>query len=406
ALIAAFLYAFSFWAINFSRISFRANMLPCILVFSFYFLFRGLRTKKWIDFSIGGFIFGLGMHSYIAWRIAPLLLILMVFFFILSRKNFLMIYWKHIITFILFSAIAASPMFWTFYQHPEYLEARDSVSIFSPQINQGEPVKTFLKSLFLSLQKYNFIGDMNWRHNFPPYPLLDQLTGLLFILGLIISFRRFIKKICIYAKQKTNDLDLERYSFLILWFFLMLAPEFMTGEGNPHALRSIGTLPVVIIFSAIGFEYLFEKARRKFPDNRNIFRISMAILLCIAVFNTLKYHIFWANKEKVGYSFNKNVTDMYRFIETLPKEQDKYVITTHNTLIKLPIFIFTSKDDSIHYFYPNELDKINTPDPENSIFLFMEKNEEAMNYIQKKYPQLVLEEKNYPLGSKFYIIKK
>ncbi len=46
-LIAGFLYATSYWAINFSRISFRANMLPFVLVFSFYFLFRALRTEKY-----------------------------------------------------------------------------------------------------------------------------------------------------------------------------------------------------------------------------------------------------------------------------------------------------------------------------------------------------------------------
>ena len=45
-LIAGFFYATSFWAINFSRISFRANMLPLVLVFSFYFLFRALRDGK------------------------------------------------------------------------------------------------------------------------------------------------------------------------------------------------------------------------------------------------------------------------------------------------------------------------------------------------------------------------
>ena len=49
ALISSFLLAISFWAINFSRIAFRAVMLPMLLVFSFYFIFRGLRTKKWWD---------------------------------------------------------------------------------------------------------------------------------------------------------------------------------------------------------------------------------------------------------------------------------------------------------------------------------------------------------------------
>ena len=37
-LVAGFFYATSFWAINFNRISFRANMLPFVLVFTFYFL--------------------------------------------------------------------------------------------------------------------------------------------------------------------------------------------------------------------------------------------------------------------------------------------------------------------------------------------------------------------------------
>ena len=45
-LIAGFLTATSFWAINFSRIGFRAIMLPFVLVFSIFFLIRGIQKKK------------------------------------------------------------------------------------------------------------------------------------------------------------------------------------------------------------------------------------------------------------------------------------------------------------------------------------------------------------------------
>lgn len=55
ALIASFLTAVSFWALNFSRISFRANMLPFVLVFTSYFFWKGLRTKKWSAFAWAGF---------------------------------------------------------------------------------------------------------------------------------------------------------------------------------------------------------------------------------------------------------------------------------------------------------------------------------------------------------------
>jgi len=45
-LTSSFFLAISFWHTNFSRISFRAILTPFILVFSFYFLFKGFRNKK------------------------------------------------------------------------------------------------------------------------------------------------------------------------------------------------------------------------------------------------------------------------------------------------------------------------------------------------------------------------
>jgi 4-amino-4-deoxy-L-arabinose transferase-like glycosyltransferase len=406
-LIAAFLYASSFWAINFSRISFRANMLPFVLVFSFYFLFRGLRTKRWWDFAIGGFIFGVGMHTYIAWRVAPAVLLFMLIFFALSRKNFFKEYWKSILLFLLFSIIAAFPMFLTFYQHPEYLETRSSaVSILSPEINHGHPILTFLKSFSLSLIKYTFVGDMNWRHNFPPYPLLDPLTGMAFLFGIVLSIKLFFQALRSRINKKIATIHLEQHAFLLLWFFLLLVPEFMTGEGNPHALRSIGTLPVVIILATFAFEYYIKKLESTSKSyKKNILTIILLVLLPIGIFNSLKYHVFWAQEELVATSFNKNVADIYHFVETLPKNQEKYIITSSNTLIKLPIYIFTSHDTTIKYFYPDELNKISPTDLSNSIFIFMEKDKKAINYIKTKYPQLTFEEKDYSLGSKFYILK-
>jgi 4-amino-4-deoxy-L-arabinose transferase-like glycosyltransferase len=405
-LISSFLTAVSFWAINFSRIAFRANMLPAILVFSFYFLFRGLRTKKWWDFAIGGFIFGIGMHSYIAWRIAPIVLVAMLPFFALSRKNFLKEYWKSILIFLFFSIISAFPMFLTFYRHPEFLESRSaSISVLSPEVNQGNFVKTFFRSFALSLAKYNFWGDQNWRHNFPPYPLLDPLTGLAFIFGFIFSIKVFFQTLRSRIRKKIFNSNLEKYAFLLIWFFLLLAPEFMTAEGNPHALRAIGTLPVIFIFSAIGFDNIFKKSEKNGDFWKKFtFYMLIFVFLIIGIFNSLKYHVFWAEKVRVGESFNKNVSDISRYIYTLPQSQEKYIVTFSNTLIRLPIYIFHSSDSTIQYFYPNELDKIVPKNPHNSIFIFIEKNDEAIKEIQNKYPFLKLEEKNYPLGSNFYIL--
>jgi 4-amino-4-deoxy-L-arabinose transferase-like glycosyltransferase len=404
-LISSFLVAVSFWPLNFSRISFRANLLPLILVFSFYFLWRGLRTRKILNFALGGFIFGIGIHTYIAFRIAPLILAIALISLILSRQNFLKQYWKAITAFVIFAIISAAPMFYTFYAHPEYFEARSSISVLSPDVNHGHLVGTFFRSFSLSLVKYNFWGDQNWRHNYPPYPLLDTLTGIMFLFGFLYSLVRMTKLVYLRLFKKIRDQQMDVYVFLIIWFFAMLAPEFMTAEGNPHALRSIGTLPVAFIFSALTFDFFLEKYKNYSVIFRKItFSLIIFALLSIGAFNAIKYHYFWANKPEVGSSFDKNLTDISKYIQTLPKTQEKFVIHSTNTLERLPIWLF-NLDNNVKFFYPNELNKISPQDPDHSIVFFTENNQDAKNELQPKFPHLVPKKITNSLGSIYYTLQ-
>lgn len=403
ALISAFLVSTAFWSINFGRISFRANMLPFVLVFSFYFIFRTLRTKKFSDAVIGGLIFGVGMHTYIAFRIAPLILFFLLISFMLSRKDFLKNYWKHLLAFSLAAILIASPMFYTFYAHPEYFESRsDSISIFSPQMNHGNLIGTVITSFTASLVKYNFWGDQNWRHNYPPYPILDPLTGLAFLFGIIYVLRNFFYLLKQRISKKIRDIELDKYTLLLSWFLVMLAPEFLTAEGLPHALRSIGNLPAIFIISTISFLLIIERYKNKPPAFKKRLYISLILtVFLIGVFNSVKYHYFWANKAKTAYSFNKNVTDVSKFMKTLPADEEKYIITSFNTLERLPIKIFHMEPQNV-YLYPNELDRINPKDRNNFMIIFTEKNQSAIGHLQTKFSELIFEEKIDPRGEEFF----
>ena len=146
-LVAGFLYATSFWAINFNRISFRANMLPFVLVFTFYFLFKGLRERKMYDYALAGLFFGFGLHGYIAFRIAPAILVALFLALWIIKKRFLRTYWKEIGLFVASALVVALPMLLTFYAHPQYFETRsESVSVFSPKVNQGHLGKALWES--------------------------------------------------------------------------------------------------------------------------------------------------------------------------------------------------------------------------------------------------------------------
>lgn len=405
ALIAAFLIALSFWPINFSRIAFRAIMLPAILSFSFYFLWKGMQNRKLWPFVWGGLIFGIGFHTYIAFRIAPAILIITLLSFWLNEKDFWKKYWKNILVFILACLITTLPMLYTFYAHPEYFDSRsEEVSIFSTNLNQGHLFQTFLRSFSLSLVKYNFWGDQNWRHNYPPYPILDPLTGIAFLFGFIYSIVRFFRLLFRRLKRHVRIPEMDIHTFFLAWFFIMLSPEFLTAEGLPHALRSIGTLPIIFIFAAWSFQFLLEKIKgHSFLTKKLNLIIIIILLALVGIFNFIKYQVFWANQEKVALSFNKNLADMARDIQSLPESEEKFVVTSWNRLENAPIDILT-QDENVRFFYPDELDRIN-PSSQSFIIFFTENNQEAIENLSSRFPSLVLEKITNPPGSTYYVLR-
>ena len=89
AAISSFLMAISFWHVNFSRIGFRAIMLPFILIYTFYFLWKGIKNSHLPDFVMAGFFSGLGFYTYISYRIAPLIaIVLFINYWWYLKKDF------------------------------------------------------------------------------------------------------------------------------------------------------------------------------------------------------------------------------------------------------------------------------------------------------------------------------
>ncbi|OGI29223.1 MAG: hypothetical protein A2288_00430 [Candidatus Moranbacteria bacterium RIFOXYA12_FULL_44_15] len=403
--ISAFLTAVSFWAINFSRISFRANMVPAILSFSFYFLWKGLRTKRWHNFAIGGFIFGIGLHTYISFRIAPLILIAMFFALIITRENFLKKYWTSILVFIAFASLSAGPMFYTFFvAHPEYWESRTGhISILNPEINQGHLFKTFLKTFGLSLAKYNFWGDQNWRHNFPPYALLDPLTGIAFLFGFIYSLLKTFHLFVLRFGKKVRDQKLEVYVFLTVWFFVMLIPEVMGYEGNPHSLRAIGTLPVVFIFAALAFNYILGKTEDKtLLYKKTVFGLIILMFIFIGLFNSVKYHLVWAKKIETAKAFDRHLREISGYFNGLPRSTEKYLVADEYP--SRPVKVETSKTENVFYVWPVHIEHIK-PKTDDFIIIMTDPAEPYLQKLKQMFPGINTYTHDKPGGGYFLELK-
>jgi 4-amino-4-deoxy-L-arabinose transferase-like glycosyltransferase len=405
-LIGAYMLAFSYWAINFSRIGFRAIMVPLLLSFAFYFLFRGVRTRKLHDFIIAGFIYGLGLHTYIAFRVSPLVLIVLFAILVIVRKDFIKEYWKHTLVFAVAMFISSAPMLLDFfYFHPEHYASRTgSISVLNPEVNQGHLMSTVAKTFAISLAKYNFWGDQNMRHNYAPYPILNPLTGVAFLVGLVYIAMQFFRLLWRRFTKNVRDSRLILYTFLLAWFFTLLIPEFLASESNPHALRAIGTLPVVMIIAAIPFLWILGHMR-SYGHSFRIFVISIlaATFLFIGIFDPVKYFVFFANSPKQHEAFEGTLRQVSDYVRTLPADTEKYIVT--GSMQRLTIGYLNPADGSISYKYPGEAQSISPTDGKKFVIVFTGADWNTINATRDRFPNIGFEEHRNRFGDAFYVLK-
>lgn len=401
-LIGAYLSAFSYWAINFSRIGFRAIMVPAILSFAFYFIFKGLRTKKLHDFIIAGLIYGLGVHTYIAFRVSPIVLVVLLTLLIITQKRFLAIFWKHIFVFTFAMIITSAPMLADFfYFHPEHYASRTSeISVFNSQTNQGHLFATVAKTFGLSLQKYFAMGDLNMRHNYAPYPLLNPIVGIAFLIGLIYITNKFLHLLWLRLRKDQRNENLHIYGFLLIWFLALLIPEFLANEGNPHALRSIGTLPAVIIISIIPFLWVFKRYNQ-FGHSYKIFTASLLVFtfIFIGLADPIKYFVFFANSPKQHEVFSANLRNVSDYIRSIPANQKKFIVT--GSMERLTIKYLNPTLPNTIYLYPNEIEKISNQTDEKIIIIFTGWDWNSINTLRSRIQNLSFQEHRDNFGDVF-----
>jgi len=404
ALLSSFFLATSFWHTLFSRIGFRAILLPFILVFAFYFLFRGFRTQKIWSFIVSGIFFGLGFYTYISYRFIILLLplILLCWFFVYQKQNLQKKFILHTSYFILLIFIIALPIALYFFQNPQDFIGRAApISVFSAE----NPIKEFGKSLILHLGMFNFHGDPNWRHNFAGSPMLPWSLGILFLIGVIFSIKELI-----FSIKNKSCLLLTVNCLLLGWFFVMLLPGILTYEGIPHSLRVIGVIPVVYIFVGLGAWWSYEKLKLIIKNRKALIALCIFFLLAIGYSEFDKYFFNWGKHPKVAEAFTKKYADIGYYLNSLPGDVQKYVIVNERGVplygisipAQSPMFIESAKYGRPYsnYLRAEDLDQIKI-DQRKTIIVPLY-NGRLFDELQKRFPTGEIQEEK---EIKFYEIK-
>ncbi|MDO8655293.1 MAG: glycosyltransferase family 39 protein [bacterium] len=319
ALLAAFLLAVSFWHINFSRIQFRAILLPLVLSFAFFFLLQGMRTRKLWNFAVAGVIYGLGFYTYISFRLSALLVgaALLIWIFQAMKEKWLRQYLVLASVFSVIVVVVAMPLLLYFFSHPEFFISRaEGVSIFA----KDNPLLAFGESLGKHLAMFHIAGDNNWRHNVAGRPEISIAAGLFVLLAIAYAFKKWSSS----------------YALLFIWFFALLLPGVLTFEGIPHSLRVIGVIPAVYALAGLG-ALLFFSWLKNILDQKKAPRVIFPILLgffltssVIVTFN--EYFLVWAKMPQVQDAFTTRFVEAGTIANDLPATAKKYVVKSEGDL--------------------------------------------------------------------------
>ncbi|MDD5547451.1 MAG: glycosyltransferase family 39 protein [Candidatus Pacebacteria bacterium] len=370
ALLSSFFLATSFWHINFSRIGFRAIMAPFFLVWGLYFLLNAAakarknkesKTYFWHLSILGGIVFGLGFYSYIAYRITPALIL--VILIILGRhfykQNLAKLFWR----FVFYAGIAflftVLPLCIYFAQNPaDFMGRTSQISIF----NSPAPVRDFGMNIIKTSGMFNFSGDTNWRHNYSGKPELFWPVGILFLIGLFIAVKSLFKK------SKISEISL----VLLAWIVFTALPVVVSNEGVPHALRAIIMIPPVFILAGIGGMEAYSYFKKHFRNKHIYNQICVLFLILCFCEGYISYFSLWAEDPNTPGAFSRNYVEIGEDINALPKEMPKYVVVEAGGAlvrgIPMPsqtvMFITDSftpekqKEKNIYYLLPNQVQNI------------------------------------------------
>jgi len=264
--------------------------------------------RRTSDFIIAGILFGLGFYTYISYRFAPVLILIYFLPYLIKFGNKKL--WVGILLFTAAAFIIALPIGLYFLNNPgDFFGRSGQVSVFSAE----SPITTTAVSIAKTLGMFNIAGDFNWRHNYAGSPELFLPVGLLFLLGIWLSVKRFA------FEDK----------FLFSWLAVFLLPNVLTIEGNPHALRALGVMPAIMIFSGIGLIWLYKKiqnASQLLRLKKEIFLFLIVFLIFVGTYDFNKYFNLWASNPKTLAAFSYNQVKIADYLNNFPKETEKYAI--------------------------------------------------------------------------------
>ncbi len=274
ALIGAALIAVGNEQLRFSQAGQGGESMALFWLIGFYFVAKGLRSKRYLDFAWAGLAAGFSLYFYPSSKLIIGLLAAFFIYLIITRLRFIRDYWSHLLVCAIATFIIAAPIgLYTYNNQSVALYRLKEVSILSdqnavgyftlahvPYIPTGKlTLAGFLQNwdgwkialprqAILAYRAVNLVPELfNGKYSFyqSQQPLLPPVEAVIVILGLA------------YGLWRWRD---PRYMMFNIWFWLgffvsvaltILTPDYQRVSGVDISMYAFGAFALTQLAAAI-----------------------------------------------------------------------------------------------------------------------------------------------------------
>ena len=244
AFCTALLFAFAHWPIRLSRYGWDASFMVMTFSVAIWLLLLGMQRGRPLYAYCSGMAAGLGLYSYLGSRICLLsLLAFLVGEGVYKRDRSIL---KQGIAFATGAATVAFPLFCYYFLKPaEFWIRTKELSVFNSQ----DPLLIIVKNAWSHVLMFHTIGGTFARDNFPGLPMLDPLSGALFIVGLVVLVRHW----------RNTFARLVACAFVFNFAGGVFS---VSQEGPPYVYRTVATMIPAFLIVGSGVQWLMRRNAR------------------------------------------------------------------------------------------------------------------------------------------------
>ncbi len=269
---ATFLLATGGWHITFSKVGWRAIMVPLFEVLAFYFLWRGLKSARKLDFVWAGLALAMSLNTYEGGRIVPVIVGLFILYKLITERGFLRRNYRGLAVLALAFAMGMIPMGVYILKHPVAVMARSQQVMVTWRIREVGNLSPLWDNVKAALLMFNYRGNGN--DFFINESLMESPVSVFFVLGAIYSLVNWRKP---------------AHLLLLTWTILTL----MLGVlAMPNGNRCIGAIPPAYMFAGLFLSVCWEQLTAIVGKRRQWLLVALAVpVLAVVVYGTYRDYI-------------------------------------------------------------------------------------------------------------------